>query len=311
MNGLRKQAALEKRRAARIRTEQEREEDAKVRAYGQRLLAQKREELPAKNNPEPIQTYLKISRERKDLQYQCPTCLEYPLIRQIGTSFIRDDCSCQRKVTEKLKQEHPGEWQRPEKRFTYIWLKLDYTHLEKKSFSGQYDKTFQPEAFGLALVYIKDAIEAMRKREAVPNLVTYGDPGVGKTHLVAALLNGFEVRGYSGLYATLKDYIDAINAASFEDKPKIRARGGRTDILVLDELDKASITDATKNELHALLNLRYVAGLPTLLIANTDNLNPWFLGPTVDRLEENLLKISMFGQSYRKKLRELRKERNA
>lgn len=131
-----------------------------------------------------------------------------------------------------------------------------------------------------------------------------GPPGVGKTALVRALVARAVLAGVHARYATTGDYLAALRATYTGDggaETAVRAAWAAPQLLVLDELDRASGTEWAREQLFALLDARYRARSTraTVLVANT---LPTQLGPEwaylASRLQEGR-RVVMGGRDLR------------
>lgn len=116
----------------------------------------------------------------------------------------------------------------------------------------------------------------LAKNQYPGGFVTFwGKPGVGKSHLLKSLVNGFRLLGVYSRYINAADLINEIR-----DRFGDGAGGGRVEeairhyrkirVLCIDELDKIySFSGWTLQTLHRLLDTRYEsAGLLTALAMN-------------------------------------------
>jgi DNA replication protein DnaC len=255
----------------------------------------------------------KVSQNEADLLYPCPTCHEVPGVIQRGQWYRRRLCACEKAAYERKSLQRYEQDKReahlavPKKDWaTYTWLGYDYSALAQRSLHN-FEADLQPEGYGMTVEYL---MRMVRQEKPFSNLLFYGEPGRGKTHLATALLNSCYERGYSCLFTLAKDYFDALYAADFPGKLKLRQRAGRADFFLIDDVDKALVKDPEgsahqKGEFFQLLNIRYEAERPTFFTANSIQLKRWFDEWTVSRVQERLVKVPVSGEDYR----ELRAQR--
>lgn len=144
------------------------------------------------------------------------------------------------------------------------------------------------------------------RRGAGTSLLMVGNPGTGKTHLACAVIDALE-KSYAVRYSTVADFSAAVREC-YKDGAKhtekqVMQRYATPDLLVLDEVGASSGSDHEKQIFFEVLNERYNAVLPTILISNlpqADITN--YLGERVmDRLREGGGKMLRFDwESHRK-----------
>lgn len=103
-------------------------------------------------------------------------------------------------------------------------------------------------------------------------LTLLGRPGTGKTHLAASIGNSLLEQGRTVLFVDVYDLIDGIKDVAFDKKEcsELEARNRYTgfDLLILDEVGAQLGSDWEKATLFKVINDRYKAQLPTILISN-------------------------------------------
>ena len=148
------------------------------------------------------------------------------------------------------------------------------------------------------------------------NLILTGPTGVGKTWIGCALANKACREGYSALYARVPRFLHHLHIAradgSFE---KQLARLAKTDLLLLDDWGLAPLSDRERRDILEILEDRH--NRRSTLVTSQLPVDKWHdhIGePTIadsilDRLIHNSHRISLKGQSMRKK--KVKKEKDA
>ena len=158
------------------------------------------------------------------------------------------------------------------------------------------------------------ALRACRQwRDAMPanrgeGLILSGPCGVGKTHLMAALLLEGVALGWSVRYVTVAEMIRSIRAtwadrARSEDDVIRELVGVR--LLAIDELGVQAGSESEHGLLHAVIDARLRACRPTLYGTNlTAQELPGSIGERVlDRLRQACRMVVIDGDSHRKQRR--------
>ncbi|QTR47483.1 ATP-binding protein [Thiothrix litoralis] len=112
------------------------------------------------------------------------------------------------------------------------------------------------------------ADDFQRNRDEGNCVVLYGNPGNGKNHLATALVRQVVEAGFSALIITARDYLEEVWGKDFSQKKALIAGFTGVDLLVIDEIEKTSSGKAAHDEFFALINARYLAELPTVVISN-------------------------------------------
>ncbi len=123
-------------------------------------------------------------------------------------------------------------------------------------------------------------------------LVLVGDYGVGKTHLAAAIANGYQSAGQQALFIVVPDLLDHLRATYNPNSPvaydKRFEQIRRAPLLVLDDLGTQNATSWAEEKLFQLFNFRYMARLPTVItLNNIDSVEP--------RLLERMMEMKAVG----------------
>ena len=141
------------------------------------------------------------------------------------------------------------------------------------------------------------------------NVLITGPTGIGKTWIACALGQKACREGYTVLYLRLPRLLHALPIAKGDGRyTKLMAALAKTDLLLLDDWGLAVLSDENRRDLLELLEDRH--GRRATLVTSQLPLEHWHeaLGdPTLadailDRLVHNAYKITLKGDSMRKRL---------
>ncbi|PJF42199.1 MAG: chromosomal replication initiator protein DnaA [Phototrophicales bacterium] len=97
-------------------------------------------------------------------------------------------------------------------------------------------------------------IQNFRKTAYNP-LVFYGDVGLGKTHLLHAIGNAYQKRGYKALYVTAEEFTNQMVDAIREKRmSEFRERYRYIDVLLIDDIQFVANKNSTQEELYHTFN---------------------------------------------------------
>lgn len=124
-------------------------------------------------------------------------------------------------------------------------------------------------ALGIAMEYADSFADA---RSAGRGLIFCGRPGTGKTHLAIGIMHRVLAAGYSARFAVVLDAMQAVKGTYRKDAATTEAavieKLTAPDLLVLDEIGNQYGTDAERIILSSVINTRYNAMKPTILLSN-------------------------------------------
>jgi len=150
------------------------------------------------------------------------------------------------------------------------------------------------------------AVRDQRMNAAWGTLLLTGGPGTGKTHLACALANNLISRGVSVRYTTAQEMLSEIKRAYSTDGMTEASQIDRfvngSYLLIMDEADVMRGTDNDAGLIFAVVNGRYNAGKPMVVVSNQPVASmPVFLGDRVaSRLMENAVQVACDWADYRR-----------
>jgi DNA replication protein DnaC len=149
------------------------------------------------------------------------------------------------------------------------------------------------------------------------NILLFGPPGVGKSHLAAALGHAMVNAGYRVLFTRTTDLVQQLQAARQDLKlANAIEKLDKFDLLVLDDLSYVQKSQAETSVLFELISARYERR--SLLITANQPFGAWdaiFPDPAmtvaaIDRLVHHAIILEMNTDSYRRKSAEASATKN-
>lgn len=134
-------------------------------------------------------------------------------------------------------------------------------------------------------------------------LIFSGQPGTGKSHLAAAILQYLFPRDV--MYVTCMDVIRMVRETwrrdSAQSERQVLSTLGALDLLVIDEIGVQYGTEGEQTILFDVLDMRYRGMQPTVLLTNqnADGLRTYLGDRSYDRLRETSRMVQFEWESYR------------
>ena len=148
------------------------------------------------------------------------------------------------------------------------------------------------------------------------NIIITGPTGVGKTYLACALANKACRMNFSSLYIRIPKLFYNIAVSKVDGTyPKLMSKLAKTKVLLLDDLGISPMNDHERKDLleviedrHAIVSTIVTSQLPIKAWHDTVG-DPTIADAILDRLVHNAHKISLKGDSMRKKYENLTKKK--
>lgn len=180
----------------------------------------------------------------------------------------------------------------------------------KSTFESFLDRNGSEIAYKVAVKYVKTFKEWNGE-----SLMLWGEPGNGKTHLAAAIVNELSKKGYIVVFQSVPELLQRIrstfNSENKENETQIMRALLECDLLILDDIGAEKTTEWVEEKLFNIIDGRYRKELPTLY---TSNLEPKELKNQVgkrsyDRMVETSLTVKNEAASYRREIAKQRLQR--
>lgn len=245
-----------------------------------------------------------LSQNPQDKTWECATCGTVPPLMLADGWYARRRCICEQQAEEMRQRDatprtlaHALALSQFEQVYTWLgrsWVnEQDIQKLEASTFAS-FDRTQQPKGY-----------EQARTFTAMPEgvLALYGDFGLGKTHLLAAIANAHRAAGRACLYAsavTLFDVIQDRIGQNLEYHDLLR-RALSTPLLLLDDIDKPKASEFRQEVYYQIIDGRTRRNLPLAISSNGSpvQLEPYVGGAARSRLMMGLIPVPFNGVDYR------------
>lgn len=221
----------------------------------------------------------------------CPACLEEEKVQQRQAEQRERAGHANAGRLEKLREG------------SLIPRRFQSRTLEGFITDGRRDKAF-------ALAACQRYVERFDDRlEQGGGMVMTGSVGAGKSHLAYAIGNALLDRGHRVMGIDVYELIDLIKERAFSrekgasEREAIKAFVAGLDLLILDEVGAQLGTEWERLMLFKIINERYKAQLPTILISNIDaaELGEYLGERILDRMTEGGgMTLTLDWESYRK-----------
>lgn len=127
------------------------------------------------------------------------------------------------------------------------------------------DGEAQKRVFDTCVAYAENFA---KHRETGACLTLCGTPGTGKNHLATAISKRVLALGFTVLRVKASEYLDAYWGKSFDERDAWLKGMAGVDLLMIDEVGRASNAKSAQDAFFRLLDERYEAQLPTLMATN-------------------------------------------
>ena len=190
--------------------------------------------------------------------YDCPICKD--------TGYVEDKkCKCFQQEEIRVLYEQSNLLHMP-KEENFDTFNLDYYSPQIKDNKGR-------DAFSLAMKAY-DTCESFTRNfhQNYENILLYGDVGTGKTFLTHCIANALLPEGYSVIYFTSQDLLDALAKQRFgtssSEGPDTTSHIWNCDLLIIDDLGTELTNNFSCSALFTCINERFLRKKSTIISTN-------------------------------------------
>lgn len=101
-------------------------------------------------------------------------------------------------------------------------------------------------------------------------LILVGNPGTGKNHLATAIAKSVKAQHHTVLRVKATEFLDAYWSKEFAERDAWMRELAAVHLLILDEVGRSSSTANAQNAFFRLIDARYEAMRPTMVLSNLD-----------------------------------------
>ena len=200
----------------------------------------------------------------------CPVCFE-----EFGRQQVRDQDSARREAMRARVMQNAG-------------IPPRFANRKLENYIAETDG--QHRALRISQDYAANFADAL---SAGRSLIFCGSPGTGKTHLAAGIAHAIIAQGFTATFTTAMDAIrmvrETYRKGSEKTEREVIQQFAVPDLTIIDEMGSQLNTEAEKVTLFDLINARYQALRPMIVMSNLTlgEVEQYIGERAFDRLREN------------------------